>query len=81
MEDYLNPHHIYPNRIDPASGFDSIRPGQKRDTAQGAPFDEFGMQLSEEAVTEDAQQANEGDTPTNKALEDKSALTPLEVGK
>lgn len=77
MRDYLNPHQIYPDRIEPLPGFDSIRPGQKREAAKGAPFDEFGMQLSEEAVTVDTQQADEGDTPTNKALEDKSALTPL----
>lgn len=51
MEDYMNPHHFYPNRIEPLPGFDSIRPGQKRDAAQGAPFDEFGMQLSKEAAS------------------------------
>ena len=63
MRDYLNPH-----QIDPFRGFDSIRPGQKRDpeepaSGQGAPFDEYGMQLS--AKLPDENLTNHGMKSTN----------------
>lgn len=68
MRDYLNPHQIDPSRVTSFRGFDSIRPGQTRDPedkaeGQGAPFDEFGMQLSAEQPDESL--TNRGMKSTN----------------